>query len=213
MKKFVFFGDSITDACRNRERDLHPTSYGHGYVRALVPRLLEDDLTSQIYNRGCSGDRIVDIYARIKSDVWNLEPDVLTILIGVNDVWHELNYSNGVDIDRYETIYRMLLDQTLERKPDVKIILIEPFILTGAATDEKFEEFLVVKDYAKVVNKIAKDYNLPIVKLQDKLDMLAQKNGAQVYLGDGVHPTIFGAELICNEWYSVYSDKVKGEIY
>ena len=81
--------------------------------------MLKDDPTKhEIFNRGISGNRVVDLYARIKSDVWNLKPDVLSILVGVNDVWHELDIANGVDIERYERIYGMMLEETLERLPN-----------------------------------------------------------------------------------------------
>lgn len=208
MSKFVFFGDSITDAGRNRELDLHQSSYGYGYVRSLVSKLLKDDAKNEIYNRGYSGFRIVDIYAKIKGDVWNLSPDVLTILIGVNDVWHEIK-NNGVEINRYENIYRMLINETLERLPNVKIILIEPFFLHGSATDEIYDHILKVKEYAKVVDKLAKEFGLPLVKIQDKLDSLAEVNGDQFYLYDGIHPNIAGADLIADEWFNVYLNQIK----
>ena len=81
---------------------------------------------------------MVDLYARIKKDVWNLKPDVLSILIGVNDVWHEIGSRNGVEIDRFERVYRTLIKETLERLPDCKIMLLEPFVLKGAATEEQY---------------------------------------------------------------------------
>lgn len=208
MSKFLFFGDSITDAGRNRDLDLHQSSYGYGYVRSLVGTLHKESAKHTIYNRGISGDRVVSLYARIKPDVWNLEPEILTILIGVNDIWHELK-QNGVEIDRFEKVYRILISETLERLPNVKIILIEPFFLKGSATIENYEHFLAVKDYAKVVEKLANEFNLPLVKVQDKFDELAKLNGDEFYLYDGVHPNIAGADVIADEWYKVYCQKVK----
>ena len=85
--------------------------------------LKSNPLRYEIYNHGISGDRSVDLYARIKRDVWNLKPDVISILIGVNDVWHDLvENPNGVDIVRYEKVYRMIIEETKERLPDVKFI-------------------------------------------------------------------------------------------
>lgn len=208
MSKFLFFGDSITDAGRNRDLDLHQSSYGYGYVRSLVGTLHKESAKHTIYNRGYSGARIVDIYARIKADVWNMSPDVLTILIGTNDVWHDIK-NNGVEIDRYENIYRIMIKETLERLPNVKIVLIEPFFLHGSATTENYEHFSQLKDYAKVVEKLANEFNLPLVKVQDKFDELAKLNGNEFYLYDGVHPNIAGADVIADEWYKVYCQKVK----
>ncbi len=208
MSKFLFFGDSITDAGRHRDIDFNQTSYGFGFVRSLVGILHKEDTKHVIYNRGYSGFRVVDAYAKAKPDVWNLEPEILTILIGVNDIWHELE-QNGVEIDRFEKVYRMLISETLERLPNVKIILIEPFFLKGSATIENYEHFLKVYDYAKVVEKLANEFNLPLVKVQDKFDELAKLNGEEIYLYDGVHPNIAGADVIADEWYKVYCQKVK----
>ena len=127
--KVLFYGDSITDMGRSRDVELYNYySYGNGYVRVITDKLTyKNPEKYQIINKGISGDRIVDLYARIKRDVWNFEPDVLSIYIGVNDVWHDLyENKNGVEIDRYEKIYRILIEDTLKRLPNVKIMLVEP---------------------------------------------------------------------------------------
>ena len=80
-------------------------------------------------NRGISGNRIVDLYARIKSDVINLKPDVISVLIGVNDTWHEFGSQNGVSVPKYETIYRMFLEEVTAELPGVQWVLCEPFVL------------------------------------------------------------------------------------
>ena len=159
--KIVFFGDSITDMNRQREsEDGSVYSYGVGYTNFVVGELTCQDPTKyQCINRGISGNRVVDLYARVKSDVWNLKPDVLSILIGVNDVWHEICFQNGVEIDRWERIYRTMIEETRQRLPDIKIMILEPFILEGEATDgeERWAKFQEVKEYAKVAKKIAED--------------------------------------------------------
>lgn len=205
MMKVIFYGDSITDAGRNYEVDFQPEGYGYGYVKYAVESLLAENPEKYVlYNRGISGNRIVDLYARIKKDVWNLQPDVLSILIGVNDVWHELDGENGVDLVRFEKIYRILLDDTLERFPNLKILLCEPFILKGSATVEKWEEFLQVKEYAKVVKKLANEYGFDFLPLQETLDKAAALNGSEYYAADGVHPTADGAKLIAAEWLKAF---------
>ena len=97
--KIIFFGDSITDMCKSREAEMHETfKFGAGYPYVVASELYSKFPNKyQIVNSGISGDRIVDLYSRIKRDVWNLNPDVLSILIGTNDVWHEINLQNGVD--------------------------------------------------------------------------------------------------------------------
>ena len=203
--KILFYGDSITDAGRNREQDGILASYGMGYVSFVAGELLSKDPAKYtIINRGISGNRIVDLYARVKADVWNHEPDLLSILIGINDIWHEIGHNNGVDIVRFEKMYRMLIEDTKERLPNVKLLFMEPFVLEGFATVEegtnKYERFCEVKQYAKVVEKLAKEYGAYYLPLQAKLDALAEKYSPNAYLADGVHPSVAGAKVIADEW-------------
>ena len=210
--KVLFYGDSITDAGRNRASAINSLeSLGFGYVRDVASALLgEDPLKYEVIDRGISGNRIVDLYSRVKCDLWNLEPDVISILIGVNDVWHEVAYQNGVEIDRFEKVYRMLIEDTLKVLPNVKIIIMEPFVLKGSATEEKYDEFLAVKDYAKVCKKLAEEFNLPFLPLQDKFDEHAEKFGVKPCLSDGVHPNIHGARVIADEWLNLFKKKILG---
>ena len=210
--KILFFGDSITDAGRNRTADYDNSSYGFGY-----PYILNAFLTGKhpkefdVINRGISGDRIVDLYARVKKDVWNLKPDMLSILVGINDIWHEIGYGNGVDIVRFEKVYRMLIEDTLKVLPDIKIVIVEPFVLKvkGSIAETEYERFSQIKEYAKVVKKIAEDYKCVFVPLQEKLDKAAEKYGAEYCLVDGVHPAIGGAYLIADEWLkTVFGEKL-----
>jgi lysophospholipase L1-like esterase len=151
----------------------------------------------------------VDLYARVKADCWNYNPDLISILIGVNDIWHEINHNNGVEIERFEKVYRMLIEDTLAKLPSVKIVLCEPFVLEGEATTENYERFLEVKNYAKVVKKLAKEYGLYFLPLQEKLDEGAKAHGAKVYLKDGVHPAFAGATLIAQEWLKLFKEKIE----
>lgn len=209
--KIVFYGDSITDMGRSKETPEHKAfGYGVGYPNFIAGDLLcENPETYEIVNRGIGGNRIVDLYARIKADVWNHNPDVLSVLIGVNDVWHEINHNNGVDIVRWEKVYRMLIEDTLERFPKLKIVICEPFVLKGTATEENFKRFLEVKDYAKVAKKLAMEYGLYFISLQAKFDEAERAHGAAHYLYDGVHPSSAGAKLIANEWLKLFYEKIE----
>ena len=121
----------------------------------LSAKYPEKDL--KFYNRGISGHRIVDLYARWKSDTLNLQPDVITILIGVNDVWHERDWQNGVEIERFEKVYDMMLEWTREVLPNVKFVLLSPFTLACGVIDDKFAAD--VADYAEAVRRLAKKYD------------------------------------------------------
>ena len=205
--KIVMLGDSITDMSHNGEiGTVH--SYGDGYPFVVYSKMCEETpLKHEIINKGISGNRIVDLYARIKKDVWNLQPDVLSILIGVNDIWHELGWQNGVELDRFERIYRLIIEETFARLPNIKMILMEPFILHGTAVEAMgYDEFYKVHDYAKVVKKMAEEYKLVFVPLQDAFDEMAAKYGNEYYLYDGVHPSVAGATLIANEWLKAFEN-------
>ena len=209
--KVLLYGDSITDAGRDRGADCTLYSCGHGYSKFIAGELVgRNPLQYQVLNRGISGNRIVDLYARIKMDVWNLQPDVLSILIGINDIWHEVNPGkNGVDIVRFEKVYRMLIEDTIERLPKLKMILCEPFVLEGSATSEHLEEFSQIREYAKVVKKLAQEYNLYFLPLQDKFDQAAKTIPSEYLLSDGVHPNTAGAVLIADEWLNLFKTQVE----
>ena len=210
--KIVFYGDSITDMNRIRDHeDGSVYSYGVGYTNFVVGTLTnEDPRKYECINRGISGNRVVDLYARVKIDVWNHRPDVLSILIGVNDVWHEISRENGVELPRWERIYRTMIEETKERLPNVKIMILEPFILEGSAKDgeERWEKFQAVKEYAKVAKKIAEDYNLTFVPLQAKFDEAEKKFGGDYYTFDGVHPLAAGAKMIADEWLKAFKENI-----
>jgi len=210
MKRILFQGDSITDAGRSRSEDRVNKGYGYPTVcSAILGAKYPGEY--EFINRGIGGNRIVDLYARIKADVINLAPDYMSILIGVNDVWHELGSGNGVELERFEKMYRILLDDTLKRLPNVKIVLCAPFVLEGVATQAQYEEFLQVYDYAKVVRKLAEEYGFPCLELQERMTELASKSETKYYLADGVHPSVAGAKLIADEWLKLFKEKIDKE--
>lgn len=207
MIKILFQGDSITDCGRNTSNG-STLSIGQGYAMLICAELgYKYPQKYEFENRGISGNRIVDVYSRIKADAWNLEPDVFSILIGVNDVWHELGDKNGVDAARYENMYRTLVKETLERFPDMKFIILEPFVLKATATEENWEEFKnEVSLRAAAAKKIAAEYNLIFVPLQEKFDEAAKNtNDASYWLADGVHPTPAGHKLIAEAWLEAFN--------
>ena len=199
MKTILFQGDSITDAGRSRESDMNK---GIGYATMVSGKLgLKYPGQYSFLNRGISGNRIVDVYARIRADIINLNPDYMSLLIGVNDVWHELTVQNGVAADKYEKIYCLLMEEVLENLPDIKIMLLEPFVLPGTATEEKWDIFdREVRIRAEKVKQVAEKFNLTFVSLQDKFDEEVKLAPPSYWLYDGVHPTFAGHALIAKEW-------------
>ena len=210
MKKILFQGDSITDCGRSREV---LTDVGNGYpylVRAHYG--LEKPGRFEIVNRGISGNRSVDVYARIKADIINLKPDYMSILMGVNDVWHELAIGNGVATPKFEKIYTMLIEEVLEALPNIKLMILEPYALPGAATEGVLEDgrdkYTVFRkdteDKAAACRRVAEKFNIPFVPLQAKLDEMQKAYGTESVSGDGVHPNVTGHLLIARAWMEAF---------
>ena len=207
MKKILFQGDSITDAGRANQQD--PGSFGSGYANLLACHLMFEDKENIVYNCGISGNRVVDLYARWKKDCINLEPDILTILIGVNDVWHEIDFQNGVDAKKFEKVYRMLLEETLEKLPGIKIILMGAYLLPGTAGKDVWESFSKeVEERRNIAEKLADEFGLPFINLQQAFDEAMKIAPAEHWSYDGVHPSQAGHELIKRKWLEVYN-KIK----
>lgn len=206
--KILLYGDSITDASRIREEGYGPGAHGYGYARMITNELMgSDPYKYQVLNRGISGNRITDLYARIKGDVWNHQPDVLSILVGVNDVWHEISHGDGTELDRFEKIYRSMIEETKERLPNITIMLCEPFLTEGRATTPDMDRFVAVKDYAKVVKKLTEEYGLVFVPFQAPIDE-CYKKFPDYCLADGVHPHIAGVKTLADAWLKVFREKV-----
>ena len=205
MKTILFQGDSITDAGRSREDEKH---LGRGYPCFVSAELgFEEPGAYRFINRGIGGNRVVDLYARIKADIINLKPDVMSILIGINDVWHEVEKQNGVDAEKYFRVYSMLIEEVKEALPDIKIMIIEPFVLKASATEQNWEYFKIeTQKRREMAKKIAEDYHLKYVPLQNKFDKAEKIAPADYWLSDGVHPTYVGHELIKKEWLKAYKE-------
>ena len=204
MKTILFQGDSITDAGRVYE-DIN--NAGSGYPLLVKSALgFENPGEYTFINKGISGNRIVDVYARIKRDIINLKPGVMSILIGVNDVWHEFGEKNGVDAEKFFKIYSMLIEEIKEALPHIKIMILEPFVLCGCGTQEHYTEFRAeVEKRAEKAKAVAEKYNLKFIPLQDKLDEKSKTIEPTYWLGDGVHPTSMGHELIKREWIKAFN--------
>ena len=199
MKKILFQGDSITDANRDRNMDFY--NLGHGYAAMVASQLgYENPEQYEFLNRGINGNKITDLYARIKRDIINLKPDVITILIGVNDVWSEICSGSGTDTEQFMKIYCMLIEEIKEKLPDVIIIIMEPFLVKGSETQKHWQEFRCgVKEKAKVAKQVAQKYELDFIELMDKFDEAVKVGKESYFVFDGVHPMPAGHWIIKNE--------------
>ena len=202
--RILFQGDSITDAGRSREDN---SNLGRGYPLLVEAELgFSEPAKYEFFNRGISGNRIVDLYARIKADIINLKPDVMSVLIGVNDVWHELSDNpNGVSADKFFKIYCMLIEEVKEALPDIKIMILEPFVLKACATEGRWQEFdTEVRARAVMARRVAEKFGLPFIPLQEGFDALCKSAPENYWLGDGVHPTPKGHAFIKEQWLASF---------
>lgn len=197
----LFQGDSITDGSRGRNSDLNHI-LGHGYQYILAGQLLADNIGKniEIINRGISGNRISDLYGRWQEDCLNLNPTVLSILIGINDIAFKYINGSGSDPDRFEKIYCNLIDEVLEHNPDTFLVIMEPFY--GVSPDPDIHAHYVpridaMREKAKAV---AEKYDAVFVPLQDIFDNFAKEYDIFDALWDGIHPTVLGHQLIANRW-------------
>lgn len=204
-RTILFQGDSITDC--GRARDHGPgAQLGYGYVNFIASQLGYElaERNHRFINRGISGDRVSDLYARWNEDAISLEPDLLSILIGVNDVWRIMSRIPEGATDRFERAYRHLLAETKEVLPNTGIVLCEPFVLEVGATVDGWDEWRRRTDgYREIVAQLAEQYDAVFVPLQDVFDAATERAAAEYWLWDGVHPTAAGHELIARQWLNV----------
>ena len=205
MSKLILFqGDSITDGNRikTNEWDLNH-QMGHGYQFIINAKLGYEypEKDYKFINRGISGNRIADLYGRWKEDALRYRPDILSILIGVNDVHFYLENGSGSLAERYEKIYQLLIDEVKDNKADTKLVICEPFSLPAKDGEERYSkmmEYLIpIQQKARI---IAERNGAIFVPLQKKFEEMASKYGNEYWIWDGVHPTVCGHQLIAEEW-------------
>jgi lysophospholipase L1-like esterase len=198
----LFQGDSITDAGRNKN-DLAANSQpalGGGYAWLAAAQLLVDRPNDQlkIYNRGISGNKVYQLADRWQADCLELKPDVLSILIGVNDYWHKHNHNYDGTLEKYETDFRALIKRTKDALPNVKLVVCEPFVLKVGAVDDTW--FPAFDDYRAAAKRLAESIGAVFVPFQTMFDRAAKIAPPERWLRDGVHPTSDGAALMADWW-------------
>jgi lysophospholipase L1-like esterase len=199
----LFQGDSITDSGRNKEDTGFNTArnLGSGYPMLAGAALLNkyEALNLKVYNKGISGNKVYQLAERWDKDCLDLKPDVLSILIGVNDIWHKLNGTYNGTIEIYRNDYIALLERTMKALPNVKLIICEPFAVNGvkAVDDKWYPEFY---DYQKSAREIAKQFRATFIPFQSVYDEAQKRAPGSYWTGDGVHPTLAGAQLMAKAW-------------
>lgn len=203
----LFQGDSITDAGRNKKSPVANEGLGRGYPNFVAKSLHQDhpELDLQIHNRGISGNKVPDLERRWQADCIDLQPKILSILIGVNDIWHMLSGKYDGTSEVYRDGFAALLDRTQKALPSTTIVVCEPFVLISGTVkqnqDKWFPEFDVRRTYAKEVATGAGATWVPFQTMFD--NAVAEGTEPGKLAGDGVHPTQQGHQLMAKTWRDV----------
>jgi len=200
---FLFQGDSITDGNRGRNTDPNHIM-GHGYAFAVASRVGADfpALGFAFYNRGISGNTIPDLQQRWKPDTIAIQPDVLSLLIGINDTAAVVeNKPVARTADEFEIGYRALLLESKAAKPATLFILGLPFVAAVGKRKENFDRWKEeAAQRSARIEKLASEFDALTVNYQAVFDKAIKKAPAEYWIWDGIHPTVAGHELMAREW-------------
>jgi len=195
--RLVFIGDSITDCGRLQT----PDRLGNGYVRLIHDYLFARNPSQapRIINVGISGHKVTDLEARWQRDVLDNTPDILSIKIGINDVWHGLaGRDNGVPIDKFTSTYRSILQRLRDDRPACKIVLCEPSVIWLEHNPDPIE---LLQPYVRAVGELAVEFKADVVVRLHGAFVSARKARPEInWAPDGVHPSSTGHMLIARTW-------------
>lgn len=197
--RILFQGDSITDGKRGRNADPnHILGHGYAFIIAAKFGAAFPELKLDFMNRGVSGNTVPDLQKRWQVDTLDLKPDILSILIGVNDAGH------GLPMDQYEPAYEKIIAEAKSANPQVKLVLCEPFTLPVGKRIAGYDDwFADIKHRQAIVARLAKKHGAALVQFQRVFDEAIKHAPADYWIWDGVHPTYRGHQLMADEWERV----------
>jgi lysophospholipase L1-like esterase len=207
----LFQGDSITDGNRGRNEDPNHIM-GHGYAFCIASRVGADypEKRYRFYNRGISGNKVTDLEKRWQANTLDLKPDVLSILVGVNDANSVVfNRQLPVSVEQYQEVYQALLEKTRALFPEIILVLCEPFVLKVGRMNEKWEaSYSDMLKRQAIVGKLAEKYDAVFIGFQEVFDKACDKVPCDYWIWDGVHPTVAGHELMAREWIRKVEERI-----
>jgi lysophospholipase L1-like esterase len=210
-KTFLFQGDSITDGGRSYNKDWNHV-FGQDYAYLIASRLGYDypERDYNFLNRGISGNKVSDLAARWQADALDIKPDLLSILVGVNDVFGVIVRGETFTADDFGNTYDALLDKTVKALPGIELVLCEPFILPVGIVKEKPNLWNTeIQKRQPIVKHLAEKYNAVYVPLQDAFNKATLKAPADHWIWDGVHPMPAGHELMAREWIKAVNKRFR----
>ncbi|MDD4870134.1 MAG: SGNH/GDSL hydrolase family protein [Kiritimatiellae bacterium] len=198
--RILFQGDSITDGNRGRTADPNHI-LGHGYCFIIAAKYGSQYPERKLVfmNRGTSGNTVTNLAARWQKDTLDLKPDVLSILIGINDS------GRNIPLEQYEQVYDKLLADTKSAISNVQFVLCEPFYLPKVGHREGDAKYEDIRKRQEIVVKLAEKYRAPLVKFQQVFDDACKRAPAEYWIWDSVHPTYSGHQLMADEWVKTVS--------
>mgnify|MGYP000879211013 CR=1 FL=1 len=196
-QKVLFIGDSVTDCGRSRSEDSNDLGAGYPMFTASFVKAMHPELDVSFVNRGISGNRTKDLVDRWTRDCIELNPDWVSILIGINDTWRRYDRNDPTTFSEFEDNYRFILERT-KNETDAKIIIMEPFLLPYPESRKVWREDLDPK--IQVARNLAMEYKALFIPLDGLLASAAAKTHPKVWSEDGVHPSKNGHAYIAMEW-------------
>ncbi len=211
MMTILFQGDSLTDACREKDTGGNDPNkkLGVGYVNFIAQYLMSKDPQIQVLNHGVNGSRITDLYAKWKDDVLKIDFHILSILCGVNDVRFSLRMNQRTDTEEFGFLYDKMLYEVKKEKPETILVLCEPFLFKlnrdevtyGTDIIDDWEQWdASIREQAIVVRKLAAKYGAVLVPGRKLFADACQKAPASHWSVDGIHLTVAGNGLLAREW-------------
>lgn len=208
---FLFQGDSITDGNRTRNNDWNHVM-GHGYAYIISSKLWYDspEKEFQFFNRGISGNQVTDLASRWQSDTLDLKPDLLSVMIGINDTWAAVGGDKTKTVELFETTYRSILEKTRQSLPSVQFVLCTPFVLPVGMVKKQWESYQVeLAPRLAIVKQLADEYGAIYVDFQSAFNSALKRAPAEYWIWDGVHPMPAGHELMAREWMKQVRKKLR----
>lgn len=193
--RILFQGDSITDGNRGRSADPnHILGHGYAFIIAAKFGAAFPEAKLEFFNRGVSGNTVLDLEKRWQKDTLDLKPDVLSILVGVND-------RRGVSLEQYEQTYDKLLADAKAANPKRKIVLCEPFTVNHLATEpQKGSPNDDIVKRQEIIARLAAKHGAALVHFQATLDRATGRAPALHWIWDDIHPTYSGHQILADEW-------------
>jgi lysophospholipase L1-like esterase len=209
---FLFQGDSITDGNRGRSKDPNHIM-GHGYAFAVAGRIGADfaEAGHSFYNRGISGNKVTDLKQRWQPDTLELKPDVLSILVGINDAAAlvKKEMTSDSDLDAFEMTYRDILLLSKAQNPDIIFVLCFPFVYPVEKLKDQWDKYSqTIAQLSARISSLAAEFNAVLVDFSGVFEQAFGKAPVEYWIWDGIHPTVPAHELMAREWIRMASSRL-----